>query len=66
MPDEPKTTNTQDLANQEYDGERRARVGAEQGADPKKTTPATEEAPEVGFSQKGADEEAVVKRETDV
>ncbi|KNY19123.1 hypothetical protein [Methylobacterium sp. ARG-1] len=66
MPDEPKTANTQDLANQEYDGERRARVGAEQGADPKKATPAVEKAPEVGLSQKGTDEDAIVKRETEV
>jgi hypothetical protein len=55
MPEESKTANTQDLANQEYDGERRACVGAEQGVDPKKATPAVEKAPEVGLSQKDTD-----------
>ncbi len=66
MPDEPKTSNTQTAADMEYDAERWARVGAEQGADPKKDIPPAETKPEVGLSQKGTDEAAVVKRETDV
>lgn len=69
MPDETKSTNTQDLANSEYDGERWARVGAERQsvspASPKTTTDPTDR-PEVGLTQKGTDEDAAVKRETDV
>lgn len=34
MPDEPKPTNTQDLAETEYDAERWARVGTEQRSVP--------------------------------
>ncbi|MCJ2065902.1 hypothetical protein MKK63_24805 [Methylobacterium sp. J-088] len=69
MPDETKSTNMQDLANSEYDGERWARVGAERQA----VSPVSPRAPmdpthrpEVGLTQKGTDEDAVVKRETDV
>lgn len=42
MPDDPKTQNTQTVAEMEYDAERWARVGARQGTDPKKATPTTE------------------------
>jgi hypothetical protein len=66
MLDEPKTTNTQDLADVEYDAERRARLGAGQGLDPKKAVPTSAVTPEVGIAQKGPDEDAVVKRVTDV
>lgn len=69
MPDEPKSTNTEDLANTEYDAERWARVGAEQRSVPPispKPPSDSAEGPDVGLAQKGAGEEAVVKRETDV
>jgi hypothetical protein len=66
MAEEPKTANTQDFAGVEYDAERRARLGVEQGFDPKKAVPTSVETPEVGLAQKGTDEDAVVKRETDV
>jgi hypothetical protein len=66
MADEPKTANTQDLAGVEYDAERRARLSVGQGLDPKKAGPTSVETPEVGLAQKGTDEDAVVKRETDV
>ena len=36
MPDEPMVTNTQDLANAEYDAERWARVHDQQRAEPKR------------------------------
>jgi hypothetical protein len=69
MPDKPKTGNTQDLANTEYDAERWARVGSEQQSvrpiSPKvPSDPA--DSPEVGLTQKGTDQEAVVRRETEV
>ncbi|MCJ2096528.1 hypothetical protein MKK67_29070 [Methylobacterium sp. J-072] len=66
MPDEPKISNTQTVADMEYDAERWARVGAEHGTDPKKVAPAAETKPEVGLSQKGTNEDAIVKRETDI
>ncbi|MBN4097873.1 hypothetical protein CTI14_00450 [Methylobacterium radiotolerans] len=69
MPDEPLTSNTQDLADAEYDAERWARVGAEQKSirpiSPKAPSDPLE-GPDVGLTQKGTDEDAVVKRETDV
>jgi hypothetical protein len=69
MPDEPKTANTQDLADTEYDAERWARVGAEKQSLPPISPKAPSDpadSPEVGLTQKGTDEDAVVKRETDV
>jgi hypothetical protein len=69
MPDEPKTANTQDLADTEYDAERWARVGAEQQSLPpisRKAPSDPADGPEVGLTQKGTDEDAIVKRETDV
>lgn len=69
MPDEPKTANTQDLADTEYDAERWARVGAEQRPLPPISPKAPSdpaEGPDVGLSQKGTDEDAIVKRETEV
>jgi hypothetical protein len=69
MSDKPLTANTQDSANTEYDAERWARVGAERQA----ISPISPKAPsdpvegtDVGLAQKGTDEDAIVKRETDV
>ena len=69
MSDKPLTANTQDLANTEYDAERWARVGAEQQSLPPIAPKAPSdpvESPEVGLTQKGTNEDAIVKRETDV
>lgn len=69
MPDEPKSKNTQDLANTEYDGERWARVGAERKSVPPVSPRAPADPadrPEVGLTQKGSDENAIVTRENDV
>ncbi|MCJ2101030.1 hypothetical protein [Methylobacterium sp. E-046] len=69
MSDKPLTANTQDLANTEYDAERWARVGTEQRSippiSPKAPSDPTE-GPDVGLSQKGTDEAAIVKRETEI
>lgn len=65
MPDDPKTANTQDLADMEYDAERWAQVGAERSAGLKNATE-TEGKPDVGPLQKGTDGDAILKRETDV
>jgi hypothetical protein len=69
MPDKPLTSNTQDLGDTEYDAERWARVGAEQQSirpvSPKAPSDPAE-GPDVGLAQKGTDEDAVVKRETEV
>jgi hypothetical protein len=69
MPDELKSTNTQDLANTEYDGERWARVGDGR----RSISPDSSKAPsdpadglDVGLAQKGTDEDAIVKRETEI
>lgn len=64
MPDNPISTNTEDLAVTEYD----AQSGADaiDGQPPTPNPPQPAEAPEVGLSQKGAGDDAVVKRETDV
>jgi hypothetical protein len=69
MPDKPKAANTQDLADTEYDGERWARVGAERhSVSPASPTAPSDPAdgPEVGLTRTGTDEDAIVKRETDV
>ena len=66
MPDEPMTASTQDLANTEYDAERWARVGEEKFVGSNAPLPVKDDAPEVGLSQKGTDEAAVVKRETEI
>jgi hypothetical protein len=69
MSDKPLTANTQDLAKTEYDAERWAQVGAEQQSLPPITPKAPSdpaEGPEVGLTQKGTDEDAIVKRETEV
>lgn len=69
MPDKPLISNTQDLADAEYDAERWARVGTEQKSirpiSPKAPSDPLE-GPDVGLTQKGTDEDAVVKRETEV
>jgi hypothetical protein len=69
MPDEPKPANTQDLADTEHDAERWARVGAERQAIPPISPKAPSdpaEGPDVGLAQKGTNEDAIVKRETEV
>jgi hypothetical protein len=69
MSDKPLTENTQDLADTEYDAERWAQVGAEQQSLPPISPKAPSdpvEGPDVGLSQKGTDEDAIVKRETEV
>lgn len=69
MPDEPKTSNTQDLATTEYDAERWAQVGAERQSVPSISPKAPSDpadSSEVGLMQKGTDEEAVVRREIEV
>lgn len=69
MSNKPTTANTQDLATTEYDAEHRARVGAEQQSarpiSPKAPSDPAD-GPDVGLAQKGTDEEAIVKRETEV
>lgn len=69
MPDKPTTENTQDLAETEYDAERWARAGTELRSIPPISSKAPSdpaEGPDVGLAQKGTDEDAVVKRETEV
>ena len=65
MPDKPLTTNTQDLAETEYDAERWAQVGTEQRSAPP-ISPKAPSAPDASLAEKGTDEDAVVKQETDV
>jgi hypothetical protein len=69
MPDEPSSANTQVLADTEDDAERWARVGAERQSMPPiapKAPSDPAEGPEVGLTQEGTDEDAIVKRETEV
>jgi len=69
MSDKPLTSNTQDLASTEYDAERWARVGNEQRSIPPISPKAPSdpaEGTDVGLAQKGTDEDAIVKRETEV
>ncbi|GJE52655.1 hypothetical protein GOFOIKOB_5729 [Methylobacterium tardum] len=69
MSNKQLTENTQDLADTEYDAERWARVGAEQQSirpiSPKAPSDPLD-GPDVGLTQKGTDEDAIVKRETEV
>jgi hypothetical protein len=69
MSDKPLTTNSQDLVNTEYDAERWARVGTERRSIPSNSLKAPSEpakGSEVGLTQKGTDEDATAKRETEV
>lgn len=69
MTDKPLTSNTQDLANTEYDAERWAKVGVEQQSLPPISPKAPSDpvdGPEVALTQKGNDEDAIVKRETEI
>ena len=66
MSDKPLTANTQDLANTEYDAERGANSAQEKVADSNTPLPVKDDTPEVGLSQKGTDENAIVKRETEI
>lgn len=71
MSDKP-TIHSEDLGNTEYDGNRRARAAQEAEAAPATEKPTIEpvmgsdEAPDVGLAQKGTDEAAVVRRETEI
>ncbi|MCJ2023103.1 hypothetical protein [Methylobacterium sp. J-067] len=69
MPDEPippAPVRTEDLAVTEYDAGHRVR-GDERGVPAAESAlPTNDEAPEVGLSQKGDGEDAVVKRETEI
>lgn len=69
MPDKPLTSNTQDLTETEYDAARWARAGTELRSTPPISPKAPSdpaEGPDVGLAQKSTDEDAVVKRETEV
>lgn len=59
MPNDPIATDTKDLAVTEYDAAGEKTTAAN-------TPPLAKETPEVGLSQKGEGEDAIVKRETDV
>lgn len=64
MPDTP-AAHTEDLANTEYDAGHRARAAAAKG-ETSKPLPVPSEDPGVGLTQKGTDEEAIVRRETEI
>ena len=64
MRDTP-ATHTEDLANTEYDAEHRARAAAAEG-ETSKPLPVPSDDPGVGLTQKGTDEDAIVRRETEV
>ncbi|WP_342167224.1 hypothetical protein [Methylobacterium sp. SD21] len=69
MPDDPNppsSARTEDLAVTEYDAERRTKMAGGSRSDATTALPTNDEAPEVGLSQKGDGEDAVVKRETEV
>lgn len=69
MPDDPippSPVRTEDLAVAEYDAERRTKMAAGSSSDAAAALPTNDEAPEVGLSQKGEGEDAIVKRETEV
>lgn len=61
-----KSANTEDLAVTEYDARRHPDPTKTKGADTEAALPTNDEAPEVGLSQKGDGEDAVVKRETEI
>ena len=61
-----KSANTADLAVTEYDAPRHPDPTETKDADTEAALPTNDEAPEVGLSQKGAGEDAVVKRETEI
>ena len=69
MPNDPIPTgsvNTEDLAVTEYDAKRGANSAQEKVVGSNAPLPVKDDAPEVGLSQKGADEAAIVKRETEI
>ena len=69
MPDEPISPaafRSEDLAVTEYDAGHRARAAELKSPEAEDALPANDEAPEVGLSQKGDGEDAVVKRETEI
>jgi hypothetical protein len=70
MSDTP-VAHTEDLANTEYDAGHRARAAADLGTPPaepetSKPLPVPGEDPGVGLTQKGTDEDAIVRRETEI
>lgn len=66
MSDSSTPANTEDLAATEYDAKRGADLAQEQVVDSNAPLPVKSDVPEVGLSQKGTDENAIVKGETDV
>ena len=69
MPNEPIATDlahTEDLSVAEYDAGQRAKAAKGEAAVAADALPANDEVPEVGLSQKGEGEDAVVKRETEI
>lgn len=65
-PSPPSSTRNEDLSVTEYDAERRTKMAAGSSSDAAVALPTNDEAPEVGLSQKGEGENAIVKRETEV
>ena len=65
-PSSVEPANTEDLAVTEYDAGRRANQTDRQDPTPGEALSTNDEAPEVGLSQKGDGEDAVVKRETEI
>jgi hypothetical protein len=61
-----QSANSEDLAVTEYDAARFARLADEKRPDAGAALPTNDEVPEVGLSQKGDGEDAVVKRETEI
>ena len=66
MSDGSTPANTEDLAVTEYDAKRGTNLAQGQVVDSNAPLPVKDDVPEVGLSQKGTDEDAIVKRKTDV
>ncbi len=69
MPTDPplaKPAHTEDLAVTEYDAGRCTDLADRKELNPDEALLTNDEAPEVGLSQKGDGEDAVVKRETEI
>ena len=69
MPNDPApavSANNADLAVTEYDAEHRAQAAEQKRLEAEAALLSNDEPPEVGLSQKGDGEDAVVKRETEI
>ncbi len=69
MPDEPispAAVSTEDLAVTAYDARQHAKAAELNSPVAEDALPANDEAPEVGLSQKGEGEDAVIRRETEI